>query len=250
MLAVVWEAIIGLVVGALAKLVMPGKDPGGIWTTMALGIAGSHHCHLAGQAGRLVFRGPVGGIYNVDCRCGLVAVSLPGDSWHARQVVTNSRFSKSWRSSARRPSLFTRLQEDRVINQLDCAQHVVKILFEKTGLSTILRKTPNVIVGAGNWISFAAHQAVLSEVILGLATSCLSPAFFPDWFSKRRKARSRTSPSLHLTNLDSDEALQGHVDAHYWGRNPLAHAYEFLRKKTTPPSELLERLEDLSMRAR
>jgi uncharacterized membrane protein YeaQ/YmgE (transglycosylase-associated protein family) len=33
--------LIGLVVGALAKLIMPGKDPGGILVTMILGIAGS-----------------------------------------------------------------------------------------------------------------------------------------------------------------------------------------------------------------
>ena len=34
-------AVFGLVIGALAKLVMPGKDPGGIWITMLIGIAGS-----------------------------------------------------------------------------------------------------------------------------------------------------------------------------------------------------------------
>jgi uncharacterized membrane protein YeaQ/YmgE (transglycosylase-associated protein family) len=34
-------AIFGLIIGALAKLVMPGKEPGGIWITMLLGIAGS-----------------------------------------------------------------------------------------------------------------------------------------------------------------------------------------------------------------
>jgi uncharacterized membrane protein YeaQ/YmgE (transglycosylase-associated protein family) len=33
--------LIGLVVGALAKLIMPGKDPGGIIITILLGIAGS-----------------------------------------------------------------------------------------------------------------------------------------------------------------------------------------------------------------
>jgi len=33
--------IVGLIVGALAKLVMPGRDPGGILITMLLGIAGS-----------------------------------------------------------------------------------------------------------------------------------------------------------------------------------------------------------------
>jgi uncharacterized membrane protein YeaQ/YmgE (transglycosylase-associated protein family) len=33
--------IIGLIVGALAKLFMPGRDPGGIIVTIALGVAGS-----------------------------------------------------------------------------------------------------------------------------------------------------------------------------------------------------------------
>ena len=36
-----WSLIIGLVVGAIAKLVMPGRDPGGIIITMLLGIAGA-----------------------------------------------------------------------------------------------------------------------------------------------------------------------------------------------------------------
>ncbi|HEU4734313.1 MAG TPA: GlsB/YeaQ/YmgE family stress response membrane protein [Kofleriaceae bacterium] len=40
--------IVGLVVGALAKLVMPGRDPGGILVTMLLGIAGSF---IAGALG-------------------------------------------------------------------------------------------------------------------------------------------------------------------------------------------------------
>ncbi len=33
--------IMGLIVGALAKLVMPGDDPGGIIVTILLGIAGA-----------------------------------------------------------------------------------------------------------------------------------------------------------------------------------------------------------------
>ncbi len=41
MFALLWILLIGLVVGAVAKLLMPGKDGGGIWLTMALGIAGS-----------------------------------------------------------------------------------------------------------------------------------------------------------------------------------------------------------------
>lgn len=46
---VIWMLIVGLVVGALAKLVMPGKDPGGIIVTMLLGLAGSL---VAGWIGR------------------------------------------------------------------------------------------------------------------------------------------------------------------------------------------------------
>ncbi len=41
MLHLLWTAIIGIVVGVLAKLIMPGKEPGGIFITMAIGIAGS-----------------------------------------------------------------------------------------------------------------------------------------------------------------------------------------------------------------
>ena len=33
--------VFGLIVGALAKFVMPGRDPGGIIVTMLLGIAGA-----------------------------------------------------------------------------------------------------------------------------------------------------------------------------------------------------------------
>lgn len=41
MLGWIWAAIIGLIVGALAKLIMPGRDPGGILVTMLIGIAGA-----------------------------------------------------------------------------------------------------------------------------------------------------------------------------------------------------------------
>jgi len=42
--------IVGLVVGALAKLVMPGKDPGGTIVTMLLGIAGSFIAGMIGHS--------------------------------------------------------------------------------------------------------------------------------------------------------------------------------------------------------
>jgi len=48
--------IFGLIIGALAKLVMPGRDPGGIIVTILVGIAGAL---LGGFLGRAAgFYGP------------------------------------------------------------------------------------------------------------------------------------------------------------------------------------------------
>jgi len=49
-MGILWAIIIGAVVGAIAKLIMPGRDPGGFWVTALLGIAGSLVARLVGQA--------------------------------------------------------------------------------------------------------------------------------------------------------------------------------------------------------
>jgi uncharacterized membrane protein YeaQ/YmgE (transglycosylase-associated protein family) len=59
-----WALIIGLVIGALAKLVMPGKDGGGILITMLLGVAGAVVANLVGHAA---------GWYRAEEGAGLVA---------------------------------------------------------------------------------------------------------------------------------------------------------------------------------
>jgi uncharacterized membrane protein YeaQ/YmgE (transglycosylase-associated protein family) len=41
MMGILGWIVFGLIVGALAKLVMPGRDPGGIIVTILLGIVGS-----------------------------------------------------------------------------------------------------------------------------------------------------------------------------------------------------------------
>ena len=51
MFSFLWMLIVGVIVGALAKLVMPGRDGGGIFITMLLGIAGAL---VAGLIGRLL----------------------------------------------------------------------------------------------------------------------------------------------------------------------------------------------------
>lgn len=60
--------IIGLIVGAIAKFLMPGKDPGGIIVTILLGIAGSL---IAGYLGRIL------GWYDAGETAGFIA-SLVG----------------------------------------------------------------------------------------------------------------------------------------------------------------------------
>jgi uncharacterized membrane protein YeaQ/YmgE (transglycosylase-associated protein family) len=47
---IIWVLLIGLIVGALAKLVMPGRDPGGAIITILLGIAGSFIANYIGRA--------------------------------------------------------------------------------------------------------------------------------------------------------------------------------------------------------
>ena len=81
-MSLLWEAIIGLIVGAIAKLLMPGKDPGGIWITMAIGIAGSIVATYLGQHW-LVPSGTISGFYHVRRGRRAAAVCLSVDSRHA-----------------------------------------------------------------------------------------------------------------------------------------------------------------------
>jgi len=50
MIAVLSWIVFGLIVGALAKLLMPGNDPGGIIVTILLGIAGAIVGGMIGRA--------------------------------------------------------------------------------------------------------------------------------------------------------------------------------------------------------
>jgi uncharacterized membrane protein YeaQ/YmgE (transglycosylase-associated protein family) len=59
--------LFGLIVGVLAKLVMPGRDPGGVIVTMLLGIVGAV---LGGYIGRAL------GLYGIDEPAGLVMSTI------------------------------------------------------------------------------------------------------------------------------------------------------------------------------
>jgi uncharacterized membrane protein YeaQ/YmgE (transglycosylase-associated protein family) len=65
-MSILWTIIIGLIVGALAKLVMPGKDPGGFIVTTLLGIVGALVGSWLGRALGLYSPGqPAGWIMSV-----------------------------------------------------------------------------------------------------------------------------------------------------------------------------------------
>jgi uncharacterized membrane protein YeaQ/YmgE (transglycosylase-associated protein family) len=64
MVIITW-ILLGLVAGALAKFIMPGKDPGGIFVTILIGIAGGM---LGGFLGTFIGLGKIesfdlGGIF-------------------------------------------------------------------------------------------------------------------------------------------------------------------------------------------
>ena len=63
-MAIIWTLIIGFLAGAVAKLLMPGKDPGGFIITTLLGIAGSVVARYLGIAL---------GIYNSTDSAGFIA---------------------------------------------------------------------------------------------------------------------------------------------------------------------------------
>jgi uncharacterized membrane protein YeaQ/YmgE (transglycosylase-associated protein family) len=62
--------LVGLVVGAFARLALPGRDPMRIWQTIAIGIGGSL---LAGIVARVVFeRDGAGFLMSVIFAAGIV----------------------------------------------------------------------------------------------------------------------------------------------------------------------------------
>jgi uncharacterized membrane protein YeaQ/YmgE (transglycosylase-associated protein family) len=49
-MTILWMILIGFVIGLLAKMLTPGRDPSGFFITAAIGIAGSLLATFGGQA--------------------------------------------------------------------------------------------------------------------------------------------------------------------------------------------------------
>ena len=83
----IWMLIVGLIAGALAKLIMPGKQGGGIIVTMLLGVVGSF---VAGALGRAVgwYRSPDQGPGIIAATVGaLVVLAIYGMVTHRRGLM-------------------------------------------------------------------------------------------------------------------------------------------------------------------
>jgi uncharacterized membrane protein YeaQ/YmgE (transglycosylase-associated protein family) len=61
--------ILGLIAGAIAKAIMPGRDPGGFIVTALIGIVGAV---IGGFVGNMLFG--IGGVSGVDIRSILISV--------------------------------------------------------------------------------------------------------------------------------------------------------------------------------
>jgi uncharacterized membrane protein YeaQ/YmgE (transglycosylase-associated protein family) len=61
MIHMIGHALIGLVIGIIAKLLMPGRDPGGFIVTILLGIAGALVGGFIGRAMGLYSTGQAAG---------------------------------------------------------------------------------------------------------------------------------------------------------------------------------------------
>ena len=49
-MSIIWAILIGFVVGIVAKMLTPGRDPSGFFITAAIGIAGSLTATFLGRA--------------------------------------------------------------------------------------------------------------------------------------------------------------------------------------------------------
>jgi uncharacterized membrane protein YeaQ/YmgE (transglycosylase-associated protein family) len=49
-MTILWTLLIGLLVGIVAKLLMPGRDPGGFIITALIGVAGAFLAHFIGRS--------------------------------------------------------------------------------------------------------------------------------------------------------------------------------------------------------
>jgi len=84
-MSVIAWVLLGLIAGALAKMLMPGRDPGGILLTMLIGIAGA-------IVGGFLWNAFTGNDSYGDFDIGGILIAVIGSIillWGYRQLVAN-----------------------------------------------------------------------------------------------------------------------------------------------------------------
>ncbi len=82
-----WTLFLGLVIGAIAKMLMPGKDAGGLILTMSLGVAGALLAHYIGtNLGWYEEGGPAGFVAEV---CGSILLLVIYRAVIGRKQIAN-----------------------------------------------------------------------------------------------------------------------------------------------------------------
>ena len=59
----IWTAIIGFIVGMIARVLMPGRDPAGLIMTVLLGIAGAFLASIVGRTAGWYLPGSAPGMF-------------------------------------------------------------------------------------------------------------------------------------------------------------------------------------------
>jgi uncharacterized membrane protein YeaQ/YmgE (transglycosylase-associated protein family) len=88
-MSILWILFVGLIVGAFARLLMPGRGPSGLLVTSLFGVLGSVVAHLIGVAGGWYGQGePAGFIASV---LGAMLVLWVYRGWKMRRLEREAR---------------------------------------------------------------------------------------------------------------------------------------------------------------
>jgi len=84
---IVWAIVVGLVVGAIARLLVPGDHPRGLFVTAVVGIAGSVVATVGGKAA---------GFYHAGQSAGFTFTPQTPGSLRIASLVDGSEASGMW----------------------------------------------------------------------------------------------------------------------------------------------------------
>ena len=219
-MSILWTLLVGLVVGAVAKLLMPGRDPGGFIITILLGIAGAFVARFVGKAAGLYQPDRSAGHHRLRAGRDGAAAGLPpgrqaevGLTWACSTgswVARSAACSASWA----RVELASRVNRTvRAGSQLGpIIQIALQLLQQSGGLAGILEKFKKAGFGAqaNSWVSTGQNMAISPEqVTAGDWQRHSQPAGRPDR-PAARAAQSGSGPGAARSDQSGHAQRPGH----------------------------------------